>query len=237
MLTDCTITPFWSDRCREIQTRIDHDDIGAFLTWPTVVSTMFVGHAPYVAAELAVLRARADWPRWRAAIHEPLVGAPVRWVDAEVETSGNLIHQAYHLACWEAVSGQRITDLACLQEFGAGYGALALVARRAGFRGAYHIVDLPTLQRLQARYLDACGITGVSWAQPNHAPDLLIAIRSLDEVPESVQDAVLETWPAQACWLAAGDAAFVARTMRRTEWRWTAMPDANANTYLAGVRP
>jgi hypothetical protein len=68
-------------------------------------------------------------------------------------SSGTLIHHTYHLHRFESVTGRSINDLTHIVEFGGGYGSMARLVARLGFRGHYHIHDLPEFSALQRFYL------------------------------------------------------------------------------------
>jgi hypothetical protein len=147
---------------------------------------MFVGNAPHVTPEYNELA--TDWNKWMM---------PVRWDGFSRDTlhSGNgyasctnLIHQAYHLKQWLDRTKQDITQIHTIVEIGAGYGAMALIIYRLGFRGLYHIVDLPELETIQRYYLtettkDVKGQGIIQWDSLPQSCDLLIASHSLSEMP------------------------------------------------------
>lgn len=175
---------FWEYRQSELIKHIDQDDPSEFLAWPTIISTMFVGDKSTVRSELAVLRSLSDWPRWEQAIREDDFGKPER-LSGETWTSGNLVHQAYHLHRWEQTNGRCIDQLQSIVEIGGGYGAMAKIARRAGFTGKYLICDIPAFALLQEYYLSQLNISVDHLTQPDgkQQADLLIALWSLDEMP------------------------------------------------------
>jgi len=177
---------FWNRKRAELRVRIAQDDPAQFLTWPTIVSTMFVADAPYIRDEWDALYTSGDWGRWKRAIAEDESGNPARLPEAPW-TSGNLVHQAYHLRRWEQYSGKRIDSLKSIVEIGGGYGAMAKVAHRAGFEGKYLIIDVPEFGLLQEYHLSQCGIQVEYKMQLDRkrSPGLLIAMWSLDEMDNS----------------------------------------------------
>lgn len=163
---------FWTTRQLGLRINVLHENVEQFLSWPSIVGTMFVAQPEFIEPELAELLT-ADAPRWQAVVENEYNGAP----------NTNLIHQAYHLFQWERATGLRVSDLTNIVEIGGGYGALALVCHRAGFRGAYRIYDLPELSILQAFYLSEMGVPAEclsDFPAPLRA-DLLVAIYSLSE--------------------------------------------------------
>ncbi|KKN30236.1 hypothetical protein LCGC14_0835860, partial [marine sediment metagenome] len=90
----------WAFWAWDLRQNILNHNPAEFLTWPSIVGTMFVGNAPYTDFELDTLisifptNVRDDFLE---AIKEPNFGKPVLCENTRVTTSGNLIHQAYHL--------------------------------------------------------------------------------------------------------------------------------------------
>lgn len=178
---------FWGNRQIELVEHLLAEDVSQFLTWPEIVGTMFVGEGQIVDHEFDALQASEDWPHWRGILHEPGIGSPVRLPYADY-TSGNLVHQAYHLWRWQSATGRRVRDLSSIVEIGAGYGALALLVRRLGFTGRYTIIDLPVFSLLQQYYLAQCGLEA-EW-RPNGdglKVDLLVGLWSLSEMSPTDQ--------------------------------------------------
>ena len=184
---------FWEGKRAELRARVANDDPGAFLTWPTIVSTMFVADAPYIRDEWDVLYTSGEWGRWKQAVTEDDSGSPTRLPEAPW-TSGNMIHQAYHLLRWEQYTGRRIAGMKSIIEIGGGYGAMAKVAHRAGFEGKYLIVDVPEFSLLQEYYLSQCGVEVETKTQLDrkHSPSLLIAMWSLDEMGDLAANSHLD---------------------------------------------
>lgn len=168
---------FWDKRRAGLRRNVAYEPLEKFLGWPSIVGTMFVAQPQWVGPEIETLL-HSDPERWRAATGVEYNGFP----------NTNLIHQAYHLYLWEQVTGLNVAGLESIIEIGGGYGALALVARRAGFTGRYTIYDLPELSLLQQYYLEQMGaVAECSSALPQAAaPDLLVAIYSLSETSPEV---------------------------------------------------
>ncbi len=176
---------FWDKKRSELRQAILSAPPAEFLTWPTITSTMFVGNAPYIEQEIQALPAY-----YIAAIREPGFGMPVMHPGG---SSGNLIHQAYHLYRWSMATGRSIKDMRHIVEFGAGYGAMALLAMRLGFRGTYQIIDLPEFALLQQYYLSNVlpDNQQITWTDEPADCDLLIACHSLSEAPPHIRAKIL----------------------------------------------
>lgn len=187
----------WPKHRYSFRRHVKNDNINEFLRWSTVSAVMFVGNVYWVHDELMTLKQDPDWPRWYQAILEDSFGSPERlpWM---LETSGNMIHQAYHLFQWEKATGRTVKQLNSIVEFGGGYGAMARLVRRLGFRGEYIIYDLPELAALQAFYLSNVKIPALirvtdenTFPDPPDA-DLLIACYSLSEISKEMCNAFLK---------------------------------------------
>jgi len=174
---------FWDVRRAGLRLNAAREPLEAFLTWPAIVGTMFVGQPEWVLPELTALE-QADAARWGAVTAGEYGGAP----------NTNLIHQAYHLHQWERATGVCVSQLGSIVEVGGGYGALAVVARRAGFAGRYTIYDLPELSLLQSYYLAQMGAAAECRSELNGTlkADLLVAIYSLSETTAATVAAYLD---------------------------------------------
>jgi len=100
-----------------------------------------------------------------------------------------MVHQAYHLMQWERITGIETKNLDCIVEFGGGYGAMAWIVNRLGFKGEYVIYDIPEMSILQRYYLSNVGVpavlhitAGAEFITPPEA-DLLISCHALGEAP------------------------------------------------------
>ena len=175
----------WERHAYELAQHVQRDDPEHFLRWSTISATMFVGTAPYVRAEINALKNAPDARKWQRAVEEPWFGdaPPLLFYP---RSSGNLVHQAFHLKNWQDVTGLEIKDVESIYEFGGGYGAMALLARRLGFRGKYTIQDIPEVSLLQQYWLSNIGIWDIDLV--TNPPtlieeDLIIACFSVSEFP------------------------------------------------------
>lgn len=114
---------------------------------------MFVGNAPYIDREFQYLKGRPDWKSvWEDVIREDSVGSP-KPCKGYRQSSGNRVHQAYHLARFEKETGLSVSRFPLIVEFGGGYGNLCRLIHKLGFKGRYIIFDLPEFVALQKFYL------------------------------------------------------------------------------------
>lgn len=183
----------WPRRQAELRRKVHTDNPTEFLSWSMIHECLFVGDSPAAQKQLEALR--DDWDYWWPAIKETSFGKP-SGMAACPETSGNIVHQAYILKQWEDASGKRVKDLGSIFDFGGGYGAMARLCYRLGFRGVYLIHDLPEFLLLQQFYLSNAGITNVVFTndiEPLEGMefDLFIAACSLSEIPFEIRDEAL----------------------------------------------
>jgi hypothetical protein len=176
-------------------------DPRAFLAWPHL-QTMFVGDAEYVAPELEHLRRRPDWEtRWRAAVAESPVGRPAPY-PAYPESSGNLVHHAYHVCRFEEAAGVRAGEFDLVVEFGGGYGSMCRLFHALGFAGRYLVFDFAEFSALQEYFLKSLGLPvraaaalldgGAGVATISDAGELRAAVEAL--APGSRRSLFLATW-------------------------------------------
>ena len=178
------VTP-WDEHRASLCKHVARHNLAKFLTWSTITTTMFVGEEPYVENELLELMTYRDY--WSPALTESLIGKPPRLSYAPW-TSGNAVHQAYHLKQWMDKTHLNVRDASWIVEFGGGYGAMAKIIHHLGFSGIYTLIDFPEFLLLQEYYLSSHGIDA-EYVTPQASnsifgePDLFIALFSLSEMP------------------------------------------------------
>jgi len=148
----------WLANRRELRRKILEDDPLRFLDWDVVTGSMFVGNRPFIDTELSYLMNRPDWKQvWEDIIEEDPAGDPKPYKGYK-RSSGNRIHQAYHLCRFEEEAGLPVSGFPLIVEFGGGYGSLCRLAHKRGFSGLYVIFDLPECVALQKFYLGLLGM-------------------------------------------------------------------------------
>lgn len=173
----------WRENCKQLRIHFESNNFQEFLQWSTIQATMFVGNAPYIPLEFAELAEYVPF------LSESKVGNPTLF---DGWTSGNLIHQMYHLKQWLDLTKQNLKKMISIVEVGGGYGAMALLCRRLGFEGQYSIIDLPELQQIQEWYLSrTIGTENISWWFVPKYCDLLIGLHSIGEMPISERESIL----------------------------------------------
>lgn len=187
----------WPRHRYEIRKHILEHDISHFLSWSTVVATMFVGNNKWVDNEFYELQSRFDFARLKNAILEENIGKPERLLIADY-TSPNLVHQLYHLVQWMDVSEKSADKLDVIVEFGGGYGAMCAIVKRLGFTGDYYLFDFPEFLLLQQYYLSQIKqdenvhfkvMDNNRFPVPPAQVDLFIACFSLSEAERELRDA------------------------------------------------
>jgi hypothetical protein len=109
-------------------------------------------------------------------------------------SSANLVHHAYQVATLERALTIRVDAFRTVFEFGGGYGSLARMFGRLGFKGKYYLVDLPEMIALQGFFFSSIAseeslpevesvFAGEAFQVPIEDPSLFIALWSLSETP------------------------------------------------------
>ena len=148
----------WKQNINSLRDLVLTDNPREFLRWDVILETMFVGNEDYVVKELDHLRGKPDWDeRWEKAIEEVETGFPIPF-NRYPRSSGNLIHQAYHVTQLEEKTGVFPDQLDFVCEFGGGYGCMCKLFHNLGFKGNYVIYDFPHFSALQKYFLKTVGI-------------------------------------------------------------------------------
>jgi hypothetical protein len=191
----------WAGHMNRLNDLVLGDDPREFLRWDVIGYTMFVHSPGYIAKELKYLRSRSDWlSRWHGAVQESHVGHPLPyWRYAR--SSGNLIHQAYHIAQFEEKTGTSIGDVETIFEFGGGYGRMCKLVHDMGFRGRYIIFDLPGFSALQQFYLNSNGLSTHSVETFDPSKPGIVCVSDYESLEELITNttvgrsaALIATW-------------------------------------------
>ncbi len=118
---------------------------------------MVTGDADFIGKELAFVMGAPNRSRWERAIQEVPSGGPSA-SPLYPESSGNLIHYAYHLRQFEEKTRTEIMSFDLVFEFGGGYGGMCRLIHNLGFKGKYLIFDFPRFSALQRYYLRSTGL-------------------------------------------------------------------------------
>ena len=143
----------WNNNLTQLRVDIFKKDPRKFLRWKVVGRTMYVRSPSYLSKELGYLKHRNNWQsRWKNVLAESKAGHPLPYWRFR-RSSGNLIHQAHHIANFEEYTKIDISKVDNIIEFGGGYGCAARLIHQLGFQGKYLILDLPDFSALQEFYL------------------------------------------------------------------------------------
>lgn len=187
----------WTRHRLNLRQQILDDDPRRFLNWAVIKNTMFFTNTPFITPAFESLRASEQWEsRWKEALLESEVGLPLKF-EPYPESSGNLVHHAYHLSQFEAHSGKSIEDFKTIVEFGGGYGSTCRLAHRLGFRGNYFIFDLPEFSALQRFYLQMNGINVPDTNHNGHATEAVVCLSSLDELSSVLKTQAIDLFIAK----------------------------------------
>lgn len=177
---------YWDAKHNELLERLENDPLDDFLQWSLIQATMFVGDAPYIYGELQYVKEHTAW--WPDALAEKGVGQPI--VKEYLNTSGNAIHQAYHLARFLSTTGLPLRRNLRILEIGGGYGRLAELIYELGYQPDYTIYDLPAFSLLQRYYLSQVGVPARCVSRPPEIDghyDLIIGLWSISEMDPAMR--------------------------------------------------
>lgn len=196
---------YWDDKRREFRHSVQHEDFTRFLRWNSIGITMYLGGWPWVEHEYREVQ--RERPEWASALKEDEFGG-ADYYHVDPTTNANVVHMAYHLLQWEKATGRKVAELDSLLEVGGGYGCMAKVVHRLGFRGKYYIYDLPEFSLLQEFYLAQVlqpGSYNIEWINTRvrgkgrlpRTVGLWLATWSFSEFPKPLRDEVIsQTTPA-----------------------------------------
>lgn len=187
----------WVKYNNTIAKHLNRDDINNFTNWPIIHDTMFYGDN---RGALDYLRSLPDWGEWQELIEEVPEGNPIpnQW---HPKSSGNMIHQANHLARFLTRTNCKLANLNAIYEFGGGYGCMCRLIHKRGFVGKYVIMDIPAVQYIQKWYLGRTVKQGrieylldsEEFTGQMEDKSLFIANWSLSEVTFPLRDKILQT--------------------------------------------
>ena len=189
----------WLTHRRELRRRILEDDPLRFLDWDVVTGSMFVGNRPYIDVEHHYLMSRPEWKSiWEGVIQEDPAGDPKPYKGYK-RSSGNRIHQSYHLCRFEEETGLQVSRFPMIVEFGGGYGSMCRLAHKLGFKGLYFIYDLPEFVALQKFYLGLLGmplieVNALSRKEPGILCTSDLAVLASVDLQEARQSLFIATW-------------------------------------------
>lgn len=178
----------WNRFRSELRNSVIHQDARCFLRWDVIQKTMFVSNAPFARKEFASLKIDEHWRTvWKEAIEEDLCGHPKPFF-LHPRSSGNRIHQAYHLAQFQQRSGIGFRDLKFIFEFGGGYGGMCRIVHKLGFAGKYVIFDFPEMCLLQRFYLRCVGLPAAYFTTDDRTDNAIVLTSCLEDLHQVIAE-------------------------------------------------
>jgi hypothetical protein len=123
-----------------------------FLQINFIQHMFFIHNRFFLIKELIELYNDKDWFKWKEIIKEDNIGNPVRFF-LYPYSSGNKIHQAYHLKKFTEISKINLKNFNNVIEFGGGYGNMAKMFNKINKKNTYTIFDTAEVNLLQYYYL------------------------------------------------------------------------------------
>jgi hypothetical protein len=180
-----------------------------FLQLSFIQQMFFIHNRLFIFFELLELYKDKNWEIWRKIIKENEVGNPVRFF-LYPRSSGNKIHQAYHLKKFTQETSVDLKKFINIIEFGGGYGNMANMLTSINKKINYIIFDTKEVGLLQYYYLKRLNLdVGIGikkrakiiliseitdlkkkLSRMNTKNSLFIANWSLSEVPMQIRDEV-----------------------------------------------
>src|ERR1035437_403862 len=149
------IDPHWEKLNRKFFEIIKNGLPFNFLRHSLIGYTMFVRRGGEVMRiEKELLKKSFPNSLLKEVLLEEYIGLPIIF-DHEFYTSHNSIRLLYHIARWQEATGQFISDMNNIIEWGGGYGRMAVLIERLkhGQLLTYVIVDTPLFSSIQWIYL------------------------------------------------------------------------------------
>jgi hypothetical protein len=176
----------WISNIKRLNTLVKEENPESFLQWDVIKRTMVVGNADFIDIELQFLKSLTDWEdRWKPAIKEVKSGEPTLYPEYP-ESSGNLIHHAYHIAQFENTSGFKVSDMNIIFEFGGGYGNMYRLLSNLGFKGKYIIFDFSQFSALQEYFIKSLGLKVLTIDNFKTANSGVLCISDLEDLRQAL---------------------------------------------------
>ncbi len=152
----------------------------AVLPLPSNQQTKLADYIAYLNTDLEEL-----FPRVEAALgfglDAPLIGRPNVCILGGIPTTPDLVRHAYVVHRLREI-GLKPDD--AILEIGGGFGVVALLAYRAGFRN-YTIIDLPLVNAIQAYYLGtALGPDAIAGFREARGPINILPPQAIEGLPD-----------------------------------------------------
>ena len=142
---------------RKILNIIKNKKLLNFLQLGFIQQMFFIHNRLFIIIELIELRLDKEWKLWKKLIEENKIGNPVRYF-LYPKSSGNKIHQVYHLKKYKDFSKIDFKKFDNVIEFGGGYGNMATIFFKINSKLKYYIFDTYEVNLLQYYYLKKCNL-------------------------------------------------------------------------------
>lgn len=200
--TDEKAVPSWEGNLPELKGSILNGNVKNFIRYPTIQKTMFVGNGGYITKEYKHLTRSENWHTvWKKAIRDDSVGNPSPFI-LNVDTTGNIIHAAYHLVQMEELLKIDVTGIDQVFEFGGGYGTMCKLLYQACNIKNYMLYDFNILLALQEYYLSKYPFAGIDYTTDKNKildyatevgrNSLFVATWSFSESPAEMREFFIE---------------------------------------------
>jgi hypothetical protein len=177
----------------KIEKIIVNNDLKNLLRYSFVQKIFFVHNRWFIFKELQELKKSKKWSTYKKLLVEDNACNPVRFF-LYPKSSGNRIHQVYHLSVLDKYFNTTIENFKKIFEFGGGYGCLARIFYKYNNIKYFKIFDTEIVNLIQFYYLKILGCNvGFSIRNKIHLlnkiqsqnkkHDLFVANWSLSEVP------------------------------------------------------
>lgn len=198
------LMPAWEENTKVITDYFNKGFSFDFLRHPTLRGTMFA-HLPWHNTEIQkdLLRKEFSLNHLKQILKEHNAGKPIL-NDWEFKTSGNSIHQLYHLAKFQRRSGVPVTNCEHILEYGGGYGNMAKIAKKINPDITYTIIDIPIFSFIQLVYLRTIfghdqvtlhdGSEGITKGKINIVPLQKTGVVKLNDSLTESPDIFVSTW-------------------------------------------
>ena len=142
---------------RSILNLIKNKKLLNFLQNGFIQQMFFIHNRLFILFQLLELLFDKNHKIWKNIIKEDSIGNPVRYF-LYPKSSGNKIHQAYHLKKFVDSSKLNLEKFKNIIEFGGGYGVMAKMLFKINKNYKYYIFDTPEVNLLQYYYLKRSGL-------------------------------------------------------------------------------
>jgi len=142
---------------RNILNLIKNKKLLNFLQNGFIQQMFFIHNRLFILFQLLELLFDKNYKIWKNIIKEDSIGNPVKYF-LYPKSSGNKIHQAYHLKKFVDSSKLNFKKFKNIIEFGGGYGVMAKMLFKINKNYRYYIFDTPEVNLLQYYYLKRSGL-------------------------------------------------------------------------------